>query len=60
MLEGKRLAFRYDKQQKWLFRGLNIQINPGEIVGIPGPSGRGKSTLAKLLAGYLAPQEGQV
>lgn len=60
MLEGLGLAFRYDKRKEWLFRDLDIQVAPGEIVGLPGPSGRGKSTLAKVLAGYLAPMEGRV
>lgn len=53
MLVGKDLAFRYGRKQAWLFRDMNIRITPGERVGLPGPSGRGKSTLAKVLAGYF-------
>lgn len=60
MLEGKGLAFRYGRKDEWLFRDVDIQVAPGEIVGLPGPSGRGKSTLAKILAGYLLPGEGMV
>ncbi len=60
MLEGRKLAFRYGEQREWLFKDFDLRIAPGEIVGIPGPSGRGKSTLAKVLSGYLAPQEGSV
>ena len=60
MLEGRGLAFRYGKRLEWLFRGFDIRIAPGEIVGLPGPSGRGKSTLAKVLAGYMEPVEGTV
>ncbi|MFP4515887.1 MAG: ABC transporter ATP-binding protein [Desulfovibrionales bacterium] len=37
-----------------------IHIAPGERVGLPGPSGRGKSTLAKVLAGYLTAVKGVV
>ncbi|MGE4504403.1 MAG: ABC transporter ATP-binding protein [Desulfovibrionaceae bacterium] len=60
MLEGRGLGFRYGRRHGWLFRGLGLRLAPGERVGLPGPSGRGKSTLAKVLAGYLVPQEGDV
>jgi len=60
VLEGKNLSFRYGKRQEWIFQALDICIAPGERVGLPGPSGRGKSTLSKVLAGYLVPQEGIV
>lgn len=53
MLVGKDLAFRYNRKQAWLFQGMSIRIAPGERVGLSGPSGRGKSTIAKVLAGYL-------
>jgi ABC-type dipeptide/oligopeptide/nickel transport system ATPase subunit len=60
MLEARTLAYRYGKQHSWLFDDLDLQISPGEIVGMSGPSGRGKSTLAKVLAGYLPPGRGSV
>lgn len=60
MLQGEGLAFRYDVQAPWIVQGLTIAVQPGEIVGIRGPSGQGKTTLAKLLAGYLTPQQGRV
>lgn len=59
MLEAKRISFRYGRDQ-WLLRHLNFRIAPGEVVGLPGPSGRGKTTLARILAGYLTPQQGTV
>ena len=40
--------------------GINLRIEPGEIVGIAGHPGAGKSTLMRMLAGVLAPAEGQV
>jgi len=60
VLEGLNLAFRYNDKQNWLFQDLSINISPKERVGLPGPSGRGKSTLAKVLAGYLTPAGGAV
>lgn len=40
--------------------GVNLNINQGEIVTILGESGCGKTTLLKLIYGYLVPQEGEV
>jgi peptide/nickel transport system ATP-binding protein/Fe3+-transporting ATPase len=59
MLKGDKLFFRYETSS-WIIERLTFSVRPGEIVGLPGPSGRGKSTLAKLLAGHLAPQQGTV
>jgi peptide/nickel transport system ATP-binding protein len=60
MLEGKDLGFRYGPRQPWVLRDLSISVTPGEVVGLSGPSGQGKTTLAKLLAGYLPAGAGQV
>jgi ABC-type dipeptide/oligopeptide/nickel transport system ATPase subunit len=60
MLEGCNLSFRYGSTLPWICQSLSIQLAPGEIVGLYGPSGKGKSTLAKVLAGYLSPVSGAV
>src|SRR4051794_27153035 len=41
-------------------RGLDLTIDPGEIVGVLGPSGSGKSTLLRLLAGLDRPSAGSL
>lgn len=58
-LEAKNVGFRYG-DGPWLFQGVNITLQPGEIVGITGPSGRGKTTLCRILAGLESPIEGAV
>ncbi|MBR3118946.1 ABC transporter ATP-binding protein [Oceanobacillus profundus] len=58
-LDAKDVGFRYGNGE-WLFRGVNFTINPGEIVGIVGPSGQGKTTFARILAGFENPIEGTV
>lgn len=58
-LEAKNIGFRYEGGP-WLFRGLNITIASGEIVGLVGPSGLGKTTLCRILSGYQQPLEGSV
>nr|WP_321396379.1 ABC transporter ATP-binding protein [uncultured Desulfobacter sp.] len=43
-----------------LFKNLNLDIAPGQVVGIQGPSGAGKSTLLKMAAGLIRPANGRV
>jgi len=40
--------------------GLDLAVGPGEVISIIGPNGCGKSTLLRLIAGLLAPDEGDV
>ena len=60
MLIGEQLAFRYSSRHHWVLQDINVAIAPGEVVGLSAPSGFGKTTLGKLLAGYLTPTRGKV
>ena len=44
----------------WLFRRLDLDLEPGGRLGVVGPNGVGKSTVLDVLAGRLAPAEGRV
>ncbi|CAI9773873.1 unnamed protein product [Fraxinus pennsylvanica] len=46
--------------EKHILRGVSFKIRLGEAVGIIGPSGTGKSTILKIMAGLLAPDKGEV
>jgi ABC-type bacteriocin/lantibiotic exporter with double-glycine peptidase domain len=48
-IEFQDIGFRYNGNQPWLYRHLNLTVPAGKAVTIMGPSGSGKSTLAKLL-----------
>ncbi|MGV2099489.1 ATP-binding cassette domain-containing protein [Rhizobium sp. 21-4511-3d] len=45
---------------RWLVRGVDFSVSPGEIVTLIGPNGSGKSTSAKAAIGVLKPDEGMV
>lgn len=60
VLEAKEIWFRYGKGSPWVLRAAALEVRPGEIVGLLGESGQGKSTLARVLAGYLRAEKGTV
>ncbi len=59
-LEAINLGFRYSAQSPDILKALSFQVKAGERVGVVAPSGYGKTTLVKLLAGYEAPTDGRV
>ena len=59
-LEAKNISFRYNDRSPWILKDVSLKVQTGERVGLLGPSGRGKSTLIKLMAGYLNPLEGEI
>lgn len=59
ILEIKNVSFRYG-DGPLILKNISFSVEKGERVAIFGPSGYGKSTLAKIIAGYLQPNEGEV
>ena len=59
-LEAKNISFSYSEKSEQVLKNINIKVKTGERVAILGPSGCGKSTLAKILSGYITPNEGEV
>lgn len=57
-LEG--VTYTYPTAEQPVLKGLSLELNPGECLGIVGPTGAGKSTLLDLLMGLLMPQAGAV
>jgi subfamily B ATP-binding cassette protein HlyB/CyaB len=60
LIEFKNVVFRYRPNMPETLKQVNLQVKPGEVIGIVGPSGSGKSTLAKLIQRMYVPSEGQV
>ncbi|MEE1195773.1 MAG: ATP-binding cassette domain-containing protein [Lachnospiraceae bacterium] len=58
-LEVKDICYSYQKG-KMVLNHVNLTIESHERVGILAPSGIGKTTLCKIMAGYLKPDEGQI
>lgn len=59
-LKAEHIGFRYTDKSPWILNDVSFEISEGERVGVVAPSGYGKSTLAKILAGYEKATTGQV
>jgi phosphonate transport system ATP-binding protein len=58
-LRTDRLWFAY-REQEWVLKDISLSIPQGKLSMIMGPSGTGKTTLLKVLAGILSPTRGRV
>ncbi|UIZ93640.1 ATP-binding cassette domain-containing protein [Acinetobacter johnsonii] len=58
LIEVKDLSFK--RGERVIYDQVNLKIRQGQITGIMGPSGTGKTTLLRLIGGQLAPDQGEV
>ena len=58
MLEIKNLAKSYDTRS--IFKNMNLTVNDGEVLSIVGPSGIGKTTFLRIVAGLLPADQGEL
>ncbi len=54
------LSFNYLGRKDLILENVNFEIKKGQIIGLYGPSGGGKSTLVNLLLGFLKPTSGNI
>lgn len=59
MISISNLKFQYNKK-KVLFQDLSLKLQPGNIYGLLGKNGAGKSSLLKIINGLLFPNNGNV
>jgi ABC-2 type transport system ATP-binding protein len=57
VIEARALGRRYG--ESWAIRGIDLDLAPGEMLGVVGPDGAGKTTLLQMLAAILDPSEGE-
>ncbi len=59
MLEARDISFGYSKNRP-IYQGFSLRVEPGERVALKAPSGFGKTTLCRMLSGYLQPAAGEI
>jgi len=57
-LQLKDISFQYGDQ--WILRNFSLHVKRGDLLGITGLSGRGKTTIFNLILGFLQPAKGEV
>ena len=59
-IELKNISFNYGDENKEIFKDLNFKISTGEIIGLEGENGTGKSTFLKVISGLIKPLKGEI
>lgn len=59
-VRGLRKSFRTLARSQEVLKGVDLDVAPGEVVGLIGPNGAGKTTLMSCLLAFLEPDEGEI
>jgi len=54
------VCFRYDEDEPYVLRDIDLTVEPGQTIAIVGPTGAGKTSIINLLMRFYDPQEGRV
>src|SRR5438046_1953988 len=54
------LRKRYRRRDPWAVDGVTFELQPGQAFGLLGPNGSGKTSVVKMIAGLLRPNEGKI
>ena len=60
MIKFKNVSFKYENATEDVLTDFSLEIKPKEKVVIAGASGSGKSTILQLIAGFIAPNKGEI
>ena len=60
MLEVQDITFSYQKNGNQILEHVNLSVGPEERLGILAPSDYGKTTLLKIISGYISPDAGRI
>ena len=60
MLEVQDITFSYQKNGNQILEHVNLSVGPEERLGILAPSGYGKTTLLKIISGYISTDAGRI
>jgi len=58
IVEFEGVSFRYGRAERWAARDLSFRVYRGEVLGLVGPNGSGKTTIFRLLMGFLKAEDG--
>jgi ATP-binding cassette, subfamily B, bacterial PglK len=59
-VEVKNLYFKYPGKKDYILQDLSFNINKGEVIGVMGTTGSGKSTFIDILTGLIEPEKGKI
>lgn len=59
-IEMRKVSYKYPETERYALHDISLKVSKGEVVGLVGPTGSGKTTLVDIILGLLNPTEGNV